>query len=774
MNASTLTVRDLTGLRSPRPVTGGVPLAEGTAPRGARFTLTDARGRPVPLQTAVLVRWPDASAKWVLLDFSADPPAGKSATYRLTWSKSTKPIPPDDPVRASTKPPVRLATDRVRVETDDQVLLAVNRQFEVRMTLSDGKGRRYQARTDAASIETRGPLRGTMQLRGDFRDADGERAFSFRLRVSVFAGLQRIRLEPMIIIDPDHGVIQPIRELAIELRPLSGLKTAKIDGAGPWTPNDPPRRLFQIDDQQFTVEGTKGKGRRAAGWARLEDNAGNTAAVALRDFWQQWPKSIELDRDSVSIGLLPRFRAGTFDHMQPWYKHQYLFKGSSYCLRTGQARRWDLWLDLAGDGQTLAAAANAPLVPAADPAEAIATGVWGPIAPVGAAMRDYDRWADRIFELYRRSIEINRDYGAMNWGDWWGERGCNWGNHEYDTPRHMLVQFARTGDPKYFHAADAAARHMSEVDIVHCLNDDLKEYFHQWPCKGFPPRPGMVHEHCVGHVGGFDPIQRIRRLFVSLGVGRSKNPYLCLDPYNLGHLWTEGMVQHHFLTGDPWLRDTVELVAASLLKLVDDGQYAFAGHAHSGRTTGWPMTALAAAYELRPDRRYLRALRKLADGALAEQDPNCGGWLYELPWGHCFCRTRKHVGEAGFLTSVRVNGLARYHDLAGDRRIPEAIRRAVTHINNDTWLDHRSDWRYTSCPATKPFGQIGVTVMALVNSVRLTGDVEHLRILRKAWHARFQQLISERNLKKGHGKTYALTMLGAPEAAGLLANLAKG
>ena len=102
----------------------------------------------------------------------------------------------------------------------------------------------------------------------------------------------------------------------------------------------------------------------------------------------------------------------------------------------GQSRRWQVWLDMESDGDSLARSANAPLVPAADPAQAIAAGVWGPIATAGGPeMEAYDRWAENLFvNGYLNSIKTQRDYGAMNWGDWWGERGCNWGNHEYDTP----------------------------------------------------------------------------------------------------------------------------------------------------------------------------------------------------------------------------------------------------------------------------------------------------------------------------------------------------
>ena len=317
------------------------------------------------------------------------------------------------------------------------------------------------------------------------------------------------------------------------------------------------------------------------GWT-LDDGQG-TVAVALRDFWQQWPKSLEVDARVVRLGLFPRFEAGTFAHMGPWYKHDYLFDGNAYRLRQGQTRRWQVWIDLSGNGEALSKCANQSCTPIADPTQAIATGQWGYIAPAGSrGMADYDRWADNLFEGYCRSIREQRDYGAMNWGDWWGERGCNWGNHEYDTPLHMLIQFARTGDPRYFAVAEQAARHYSEVDVVHFVNQDLKKYFSQWESPDYPSRPGMVHEHSIGHVGGFHPVEKIRELYVELKIGNTDNPYLCLDPFNLGHIFTLGMAHYYLLSGDPWIKETIEKIGDNLMRLAEDGRYAFKGGNHVG------------------------------------------------------------------------------------------------------------------------------------------------------------------------------------------------
>ncbi|HPM84000.1 MAG TPA: hypothetical protein PLF81_25010 [Candidatus Anammoximicrobium sp.] len=762
-----LTVRDMTGLDGLRPVTGGVPLAAGAAPRGAAFVLTGEQGGMVPCQSRVLTRWKDGSARWVLLDFQAAPPPDGTARFTLRWNGQGDAPAPRLPVQTVDEAKGILQTGTMRFSPADDGVLSVGERLDVRFTLIDGAGRRCRAVVESCAVEAGGPVRGTLLLRGAFRAPDESRVLGFRLRASVFAGLSRVLLEPHLLVDAESGVLHRLRGLSLDVVPRSPLKGVQLGGAAKES-SGASVRLLQVDDETCRFEGVEGTGSKAPGWAELTDAAG-TVAVALRDFWQQWPKSIEAEADGLKIGLFPTFSAGTFAHMEPWYKHQYLFDGDCYQLRMGQSRRWQIWLDVQGGGDALVRSANAPLVPAADPAQAIAAGTWGPIAAAGSpGLEDYDRWAENLFvNGYLNSIHQQRDYGAMNWGDWWGERGCNWGNHEYDTPKQILVQFARTGDPRYLYVGDTAARHTSEVDVIQFVNADLTDFFHKTAGRdpNYPIRPGMVHEHCVGHVSGFYPVDRIRELYVSLGIGKTDRPYLCLDPYNLGHIWTQGMVYDYFLTGDPWLKETVEKIGANLAQLVEDRKFSFKGGSHSGRVNGWTMLAIAGAYELDFDDRYLKAMKLLADDALSEQDPETGGWRYKLPWGHCYCET-KHWGEATFIGAIRLNGLSKYYELTGDPRIPEAVRRGVAHINRDTWEEQYSGWRYTSCPksGSGPGRQDGVIVMALVNSVSLTGDADQLRVLRQAWEAKFERLLVAPTSGPGLGKTYSTIMYGCPEA----------
>lgn len=778
-----INVKEMADVHLNRSVTGGVPLAEGAAPKGSHFVLLDASSKMVPCQTKVLATWNDGSARWVLLDFQANPEINSSEDFRLAWHSKIKSVLPTKPVVVKDKEEVFIRSGDVQIQTIPGSLLRISNRFDVKLTLINRNGERCEGIVESSKVETKGHMRSTLVLSGSFRTPAGKRVVDFGVRTSVYAGLSHFYLEPQILVNADTGIITHLQELSLEILPIDKIKSSSIGGSPGWsgTPSpDAPVRLFQVDDENYRIEGTSGSGGKAPGWVEFNDGKG-PVALTLRDFWQQWPKSLEVSSKVIKLGLFPHYKSGTFDHMEPWYKYDYLFENHSYRLREGQSRRWQIWIDLLGKGDALTKSVNKPLIPAADPEQAIATGEWGFIAPAGSKeMAEYDTWAENLFEGYRGSIQKQRDYGAMNWGDWWGERGVNWGNHEYDTPLHILTQFARTGDPKYYYIGSEAARHYSEVDVVHSLNEDLKKYFSRWESPRYPSRPGMVHEHSIGHVGGFHSVEEVKDLYVSLNIGNSPNPYLCLDPYNLGHIFTLGMAHYYLLSGDPWVKETIERIGDNLMKLTEDGLYKFKGSSHSGRVNGWTMLALAGDYKINPSDRCLKAMQRLADDALSEQNPNCGGWLYSLPWGHCNCvpvternsGALSHVGEATFISSVRLNGLAYYYHLTGDQRIPESIMRGVTYFNNDTWNEQRAGWRYTSCPATmKSTGQGGTIIMSLVNSISLNQDQEQMRIFRKAWNNKFARLLEvPNNSKPGSGKSYSQNMYGAAEAANLYIN----
>ncbi len=756
------------------PVTGGIPFACGQVPSGAVFSLAYDRQAAQPLQTQTLARWDDRSVRWLLLD-SLTPDSRRSAKLTLLWHPADRKHPimkAESPVRLIRRDYWTLANQHAAIVLTPGGLLRINDGWEMELYLKY-RGKHLTAKLTNITLEAKGSLRTTVLGHGGFTDAKGQRLFGLRLRVSLFAGGGRMRIEPMILFDNAEGAFHHVAELCCRLVKKNASERA---GLTVGTGNDALEldgrrhvRLFQRDDQYSCIEGEKPApcSTRAPGWAVLRYGM-DAMSLAVKDFWQLWPKSIERREDSLVVGLLPRCAKDSFRYLQPDHKYQYLFKGNRYGLRTGQACRWELWLEPGDRAETMAAMVAAPPVIGATSEQVALSGQMGLMVPRDRQTAKFDRIMDGIIKLFMADRDKRRDYGQMNYGDWHGERRVNWGNNEYDTPRHLLVHFARNADAACLDYGLAAARHMSEVDLINFVNQDLKEliYAYDGEQPDYPVRPGMVHEHTMGHVSGHFSRERIRRLFVANGVGFNRNPYQCTDPYNLGHIWTTGLSYAYFLTGDTWFREAVYRIGENLALLVEDGKRKFAGFSHSGRCNGWPMLALAGAYSLDRRKRFLQAMKKLADIKLEEQDPVCGGWMYDLPQGNCPCVKRKHVGESGFLTAIMLNALAEYYRLSRDARIPPAIDKALTNLNRESWDETRAGWRASSCPASPFTGQDGRKVEALANSALIGGNPEHLRMLRKAWKVKFAALAGENDNFEGImlGKTLANKIIGCHAA----------
>ncbi|MGI6610676.1 MAG: hypothetical protein ACOX4G_09230 [Limnochordia bacterium] len=104
-------------------------------------------------------------------------------------------------------------------------------------------------------------------------------------------------------------------------------------------------------------------------------------------------------------------------------------------------------------------------------------------------MAIWDRFVSESYLGHIGKKTSAREFGYLNYGDWFGERGRNWGNNEYDLAHGFFMEFVRTGDRRYYRLALAAARHQADVDIIHAYPD--------------PTYVGANAEHSVGHTGAW-------------------------------------------------------------------------------------------------------------------------------------------------------------------------------------------------------------------------------------------------------------------------------
>ncbi|MEN6548214.1 MAG: hypothetical protein ABFE07_19415 [Armatimonadia bacterium] len=761
-----LSVTETTAARRPDwPVSSGVPFRQGQFYKNDTLILTGPGDAPVALQWEPLAYWPDGSVHWALLDFQASPRPGGKSRYGLHIGKPTAASPgPAEPVHIARRANlITISTGplQLTIDTSDFRLLNSLKTRNAKgdfvellassdgLVLRDADGETYTGWRGpvTATIERRGPIRATVALKGQYLSASGDRCFSFTVRLHAFAGSDCLKIEHTLLNDNQTGVFTNIREASLVLNLAAQPTAAALSGAGKASHT---ARLLQVDHDHWQAQGTKTRrGDRALGWVTA-DTAGVTLLAAARDFWQQWPKSLEVSDSEVKLGLFPTLADDQYEGREPREKYYYLFDGPLYKIKTGVAKRHEIWLCACAEpanADAFTTWVNAPLFAVTDPKHATATGAMGPLVPATTAVSgDYNQAEAQTFDAYQSIVEKERYYGIFNWGDWFGERVYNWGNEEYDTQHAFFLQLARTGDVRYFHWGEINARHNMDIDVVHALNDD---YLDGWELKhgySHPVHVGAVYLHAIGHTGGYFSQEEGQRLWPKAYYGG--------DPRNLGHLWNEGMVDYYNLTGDPWALEVALQIADNLVELSKmEGFTWWVGvDPHCGRTTGWPLKALMAAYRVSGRKQYLAAAKSIIELILADQDPHCGGWIYKLYPGHCYCRT-PHWGMATFITSVMLNGMISYYEATGDERIPDSIVRAADFMINDSWDEHAGKFRYTSCPASS-LTQLTLAVRSLSFAARHGNKERHKQVLVKCYRSWLEHIEEMKTEMGAFGKAY--------------------
>ena len=135
METLKIVVHNAAGVLGDRPVTGGVPIAEGAAPEGTQFVLKETDGKSIPLQAEVLAQWKDGSARWVLLDFATD--MDSKATYSLSWGEQPQ-SKPQRPVQ--TDGATGVISGDVSVVPVDDGLLRIAYRFDITLNATDENG----------------------------------------------------------------------------------------------------------------------------------------------------------------------------------------------------------------------------------------------------------------------------------------------------------------------------------------------------------------------------------------------------------------------------------------------------------------------------------------------------------------------------------------------------------------------------------------------------------------------------------------------------------
>ena len=673
-----LLVRNPSGLRHSRwPVTTGVPFPKGALEAPGHVRLVDDAGQPVDVQARAASTWgPNGCVRWLLLDFQYH--VGTSPqTLALRVGRNVPPLPRRRPLAQRIDGGVRIDTGAAVLEVPDNDLFLPGRValsgdgepltvtasapgIELRTASRPGtylsRGRVRELR-----IEENGPLRAVVKVECTHRGRPGRRLFHSTARIHAYAGKAWFRVAYTFTNDNTTAAFTKLRELTLRTRLAR--------------PADRSARVVQDRDNHFTETdgaGSMREGRRFPGvlHARMGDAV---AVVAVRDFWQNYPKSLALRRNVMEVGICPDvsatdYKVGGYAEDRLYY---YLCDGA-YRLKCGASRTHELFYGfaLAGGSGALRRQAKAflapPLVRTA-PRAVVRSGVVDRVPEKGQGAPACEGWLDRARQQFLSRRRTIRAYGMLNYGDWFGERRYNWGNSEYDTPWVFLNEYLRGGDDEYFEMAAAGVGHLVDVDTCHA-SANAGDVAGQYP-------------HSMGHVGGYYPegYREMARAVVAIA--------------GVTHTWIEGALVYYGLTGDERVHESAVATAERMAAGVDATSYDFS----ICREPGWLLIHTCAAFHATNRRRYLDVAQTVVERVLERQRPS-GGWERMLVPGHCFCDPPRHRGNSSFCVGILMAGLKRYHQITGDRRVRRCIVRAAEYLIDTTWVPGERVFRYTNCP----------------------------------------------------------------------------
>ena len=511
------------------PVTSGVPLPRDLdLADPTRLQLVDAAGRPILAQFTPLARWggqtedETAPIRWVLIDFQATVGPQQATTYFLQEG-GPGPSPPYPLI--ITDGPDRLTVDTgasfFTFHKNDGGLYApgLSAPIHTRVRGTDGTERTTAGPVDV-SIAHQGPTRMSIHVKGTYGEG-----LDYTSRYWLYAGQAVARVfhtvenntpcplaedEQLGCYDIGSGGGATVADLSLvipvqlgdelvfhvggELGPVSRDLNADLllyqdsSGSDHWDTyaslTDPHGNRLDAQPRMQSYVSFRGyrtrlggssvdSGDHAPGWLSVIGGSGSWT-VGVRHFWQNFPKALRATADaSIEIGLFP----GEFG--PPEY---------GFTLRAGEHKTHEFFLvPTTGSAYTLTLPHLHPLVAVAPTSWYVQSGSLGLAAlPDRAAWPDHENYIAHQLDTalaYRdwmdwhpnlpTAIESTDFYGIFDYGDWpidyEGYRVAPL-NTKYDNDYGAWLQWVRTGDSRWFQLAEAADRHLADIDILHNLH----------------------------------------------------------------------------------------------------------------------------------------------------------------------------------------------------------------------------------------------------------------------------------------------------------------
>jgi len=662
--------------RSGWPAGLGFPFAKGELRDLSSLVVSSPEGKPVPVQSKVLSRWPDGSIRWAHILFQVDLRRQAVEDWNLEWKTGKKAPAPRETVKVRQNAGSILVTAG-GVETElaaaggslfrsvkinGKEALDTSRKTEFVLTTADGRVFSSGAQNATRlTVEESGPLRAIIRTEGVHKAEDGTSLFEYVCRLFFHAGSPWFEVEYGFV-NKESAETTGIASLTLSVplapvrSPYLGLTSEyKIDRfyefRGPFSIYSGAEDLFGVfgGARIFTADGTEMLGMgyesevRARWWAD-SSTAERGLTVSIQEMTQNYPKAIRVSPETVNIDLFPAKEKKPLAFRQGWQKTHtllmYFHEGNG---KDAQSRelcfKW-----------------QAQVIP------------WSPYHVASGSLGDLFPYSPEKYPMIERALrgwfsayESGVGRGMIDYGDTTGsgsgERANFMQNNAFDTSWVAYLLFLRSGERRYWQRARSAALHTADIDIVHHSTRT-------------PVEVGGVRIHGDNHV--------------QYNAEAIEGSSVCPN-----HEWVEGLLMTYHLTGEARYLDLAVGMAEHILRARKAGWISPRYNAkwNGARNLAWPLLLLTMVYDETGNSKYIEEAKGIVRDLKSIQLDN-GGFPITLG---------PYVATTPFQDSITMEALGRYHAVTKDAEAKDVFLRCAEHVVGGSSFPD-GEWIYITHP----------------------------------------------------------------------------
>jgi hypothetical protein len=738
-----ISIKEYAGIcRRNEPITVGVPFQKGALQGMSKLSLFDQENNPVPIQAQPLNLWSDGSIRWVLLDFQTSAKPNTTSNYNLYIQKNMIPLTSGPTISIAEAP------DTIIVNTGPTAFYVDAKCFkpfkcvkvngidlidsrESCCVLKDAAGKVYDPTVEHCKVETIGPLRTTLLLKGTFRSPKNQPLADFFARLHFYANHSFTKVEftirnPRAAKHPgglwdlgDKGSIY-FKELSFNTAMVKG-RTPIIEwktqpnnsinssnsmnveiyqdssGGDNWQSRNHVNRYGEVKNsfRGYRVTNT-GKvveeGYRANPVLYVGNDRGKIGA-AIPNFWQNFPKALETRDGILTVKLFPDRCSDVFELQGGEQKtHSVAFSFST--VEASSDLDW----------------VYSSLIPYLSPEYYAQTKVFSYLTPIEKDSNvDYCSLMDSIIEgksnFFSRR-EIIDEYGWRNFGDLYADHEnlhydgqkpvISHYNNQYDALYGFLLQYVRSGDLRWFQLSEDLARHVIDIDIYHS-NKDKTAY------------NGGLFWHTDHYIDAATSTHRTyskrtmdAKHFKDYGGGPSNE-----------HNYTTGLLYYYLMAGNLMAKDAVIGLADWVINMDDGKKNPFrflsqsptglSSHTGSrdyhkpGRGCGNSANALMDAFILTGNRKYLDKGEELIKRCIHPKDDIKSVNLLSDPehrWSYTaflqvsgkYLDLKNELGQADYMYYFARESLLHYAKWMAENEIPFKQMLDRVEYPTESWI----------------------------------------------------------------------------------------